>query len=266
MHLRFLVSPFFLTRTLLRRAIRKAVADTQPRGTLVDVGCGEKPHRDLFPGIETYLGIDFATFSANKDFHSGGPDFAFPENYVQDWKLPFPDAAYDHAAAFEVAEHHPRPDQLLFEMTRVIRPGGYLYLSWPFIFPLHEEPHDHFRYTHHQMARLAAAAGLTPVEFIRTGGLIPTLVTLMTHSLAVFHDRGSWRKWVSLVLYPPFLLLQYAALPFSRFGDAHTVLTYVAVLQKPAQAGSIPYGAEGHGENRDQTDSEMSVAARPAIP
>ena len=236
MRLRFLLSPFFLTRTLLRRAIRRAVDSTRPKGSLLDVGCGQKPHRDLFPEIQNYQGIDFAAFSANKDFQSGGPDVAFPENYTRDWILPFPDCAFDHAAAFEVAEHHPRPDRLLSELVRIIQPGGFIYLSWPFIFPLHEEPHDHFRYTHHQMARLAEGAGLIPREFIRTGGLVPTLVTLVTHALAVVHDRGGWRKVVSLALYPPFLLLQYAALPFCHFGDAHTVLTYVAVLQKPAAA------------------------------
>lgn len=233
MRLRFLVSPFFLTRTLLRRSIRDAVDLARPRGSLIDVGCGQKPHRDLFPEIETYHGIDFAQFSANKDFQSGGPDFAFPANYTEQWVLPFSDASYDHAAAFEVAEHHPVPSRLLGELARVVRPGGYLFLSWPFIFPLHEEPHDHFRYTHHQMTRLAHGAGLVPVHFFRTGGLIPTLVTLVSHQVAVFHDRGGWRKPVALAIYPIVLALQYAALPFTRIGSSHTVLTYVALLQKP---------------------------------
>jgi SAM-dependent methyltransferase len=233
MRLRFLISPFFLSRTLLRRAIARAVASTRPTGSLMDVGCGEKPHQDLFPGIQKYQGIDFQSFSANKDFHSGKPDYAFPPEYTKDWTLPFPDASYDHVAAFEVAEHHPQPAKLLSEIQRILRPGGYAYVSWPFIFPLHEEPHDHFRYTHHQMAFLATNAGLESVEFYRTGGLIPTLVTLICSNLAVFHDRGGWRKIAALLVYPPVLLLQYIALPFSSLGSSTTILTYVAVLRKP---------------------------------
>lgn len=234
MRLRFLVSPFFLTRTLLRRAIREAVSRTSPTGTLIDIGCGEKPHQDLFPKITRYDGIDFPSFSANKDFQSGRPDFSFPPDYTEHWKLPFADGSYDHAAAFEVAEHHPQPQRLLSEIHRVLRPGGCAFLTWPFIFPLHEEPHDHFRYTHHQMERLARAAGLEPVGFLRTGGLLPVLVTLIASNLAVFHDRGGWRKVFALLLYPPVLLAQYLALPFSEMGISTTVLTYVAILKKPS--------------------------------
>lgn len=233
MRLRFLLSPFFLSRTLLRRAIRQAVDLAKPKGSLIDIGCGQKPHRDLFPEIQTYQGIDFKAYSANKDFQSGGPDFAFPDNYTTSWRLPFEDGSYDHSVAFEVAEHHPQPAILLSEMARVTRPGGFVLLSWPFIFPLHEEPHDHFRYTHHQMSQLADRAGLTPVRFLKTGGVFPCIVTLLTHHIAVFHDRGGWRKWVGLVLYPPFLALQYLALPFSKIASETTVLTYVAILQKP---------------------------------
>ena len=57
MRLRFLVSPFFLTRTLLRRSIRDAIGVARPGGTLIDVGCGQKPHRDLFADITAKLQI-----------------------------------------------------------------------------------------------------------------------------------------------------------------------------------------------------------------
>lgn len=231
MSLRVLVSPFFLTRYLLRRALREAVAAAPATGSLIDVGCGQKPHRDLFQNVQKYDGIDFAGFSVNKDFSTGAPDFTFPPDYTTTWILPFAEGSYDHAAAFEVLEHHPEPAMALRELARVVRPGGHVYLSWPFIFPLHEEPHDYFRYTHHCLRRLADAAGLESVGFWRTGGVVPTVVTLLTGNLALFHDRGGWRRVVALLLYPAFLGLQYLALPFARMGR-QTVLSYVAVLRK----------------------------------
>lgn len=231
MSVRALISPFFLTRHLLRQAIRKAVAAAPARGSLIDVGCGEKPHRDLFPEVRPYDGIDFARFSANKDYSTGRPDFEFPADYTATWKLPFADGSYDHAAAFEVLEHHPEPALALRELARVIRPGGYLYLSWPFIFPLHEEPHDFYRYTHFALTRLGQQAGLKPVGYWRTGGVVAAVVTLLTGSLAFFHDRGGWRRAAALLMYPALLGLQYLAVPFAHI-SCRTVLSYVAVLRR----------------------------------
>jgi SAM-dependent methyltransferase len=231
MSARALVSPFFLTRHLLRGALLDALRKAPATGSLIDVGCGQKPHRDLFRDVRRYDGIDFAGFSINKDFSTGAPDFAFPDEYTSNWRLPFADASYDHAAAFEVLEHHPEPVLALRELARVIRPGGHVYLSWPFIFPLHEEPHDFFRYTHHAMERLGRAVGLEPVGFWRTGGVVPAMVTLLTGNLAMFHDRGGWCRGLALLVYPFFLLLQYASLPLAQVGN-RTVLSYVAVLRK----------------------------------
>jgi len=231
MSARVLVSPFFLTRHLLRRALQQAIRKAPATGSLLDVGCGQKPHRDLFPDLRRYDGIDFAGFSVNKDFSTGAPDFTFPADYSTTWMLPFGDASYDHAAAFEVLEHHPEPALALRELARVIRPGGQVYVSWPFIFPLHEEPHDFFRYTHHAMERLARSVGLEPIGCWRTGGVVPAVVTLLTGNLAMFHDRGGGSRLLALLVYPAFLLLQYAALPFAQVGN-RTVLSYVAVLRK----------------------------------
>jgi SAM-dependent methyltransferase len=231
MSVRVLVSPFFLTRYLLRRALREALREAPAHGVLIDVGCGEKPHRDLFTGVARYEGIDFAGFSANKDFSTGVPDYTFPDDYTQTWRLPFSAESYDHAAAFEVLEHHPEPAVALAELGRVVRVGGHIYLSWPFTFPLHEEPHDYSRHTHHAVERLAKAAGLEPLGFWRTGGAVASGVTLLTGNLAMFHDRGGWQRILALLVYPAFLGLQYAALPFSKVAD-RTVLSYVAVLRK----------------------------------
>jgi SAM-dependent methyltransferase len=232
MNLHALVSPFFLTRFRLRRAIRETATLAQPTGRLIDVGCGQMPHRDLFPGIGEYQGIDFAGFSVNKDFQTGRPDFEFPPDYTTHWRLPFADGSYDHAAAFEVVEHHPEPVLLLRELARVVRPGGYVFLSWPHIFPLHEEPHDYFRYTHYAMERMASAAGLESVRFVRTGGLLAVLVTLLTANLAQFHERGGWRGAAGVLAYPPLLLLQYLCVPFAGCVNRTTVLSYVALLRR----------------------------------
>jgi hypothetical protein len=50
------------------------------------------------------------------------------------------------------------------ELRRVLRPGGHLLLSLPFIQPAHANPDDYFRFTAEGMRELAGDAGLTVIE------------------------------------------------------------------------------------------------------
>jgi len=47
----------------------------------------------------------------------------------------------------EVLEHLPEPQRAIDEMFRVLKPGGTLLLTTRFLFPLHDAPHDYFRFT-----------------------------------------------------------------------------------------------------------------------
>jgi len=45
--------------------------------------------------------------------------------------LPFRDAAFDLALCIQLIEHTPFPEKVIAEITRVLRPGGFLFLSAP---------------------------------------------------------------------------------------------------------------------------------------
>jgi SAM-dependent methyltransferase len=47
----------------------------------------------------------------------------------------------------EVLEHLPEPQRAVDEMYRVLKPGGTLLLTTRFLFPIHDAPHDYFRFT-----------------------------------------------------------------------------------------------------------------------
>ena len=78
--------------------------------------------------------------------------------------LPFRDAAFDTVFSIAVLEHCKRPWVAIRELRRVLRPGGHLLLSLPFIQPAHANPDDYFRFTAEGMRELAGDAGLTVLE------------------------------------------------------------------------------------------------------
>ena len=64
------------------------------------------------------------------------------------------DDAFDVVLCTEVLEHLPEPQRAVDEMFRVLRPGGTLLLTTRFLFPIHDAPHDYFRFTKYGLRHL----------------------------------------------------------------------------------------------------------------
>jgi SAM-dependent methyltransferase len=89
--------------------------------------------------------------------------------------LPFTSAAFDAVVCTEVLEHVVDARFLLSELARVVRPGGRLLVSVPFVFHYHEDPRDVRRYT---PAGLRAALQQAGFDVEVAGGLGNKLTAL----------------------------------------------------------------------------------------
>jgi SAM-dependent methyltransferase len=93
--------------------------------------------------------------------------------------MPVRDSSIDAALATELLEHVPHPAPLLAEVLRVLRPGGRLFLTVPYLWPLHDVPDDQFRYTPFALERVLRDAGFGDVELRATGGWDASLAQLL---------------------------------------------------------------------------------------
>ena len=61
--------------------------------------------------------------------------------------LPFIDGCMHGVWLCAVMEHLSRPFDVADEVYRILKPGGFVLVTTPFIQPRHGSPHDYFRYT-----------------------------------------------------------------------------------------------------------------------
>lgn len=129
------------------------------QGVVVDVGCGNQPYRSMLtPAAVRYIGADVTAPGSSADVE-----------IVND-QLVLDDRVADAVLCTQVLEHSPRPQVLLCDIARVLRPGGTVVLTVPFYWPHHEEPHDYFRFTRYGLALLCEQAGLAVEEMVPCGG------------------------------------------------------------------------------------------------
>lgn len=130
-------------------------------GRLLDVGAGTKPYSPLY---ERYFSSCFSFDTSLSPHNIAGVDVI-----ASGCCLPFRSEAFDCILCTEVLEHVPEPVAVLRELNRVLRPGGRIFLTTPFLVPLHEMPYDYFRYTPSALRHMSLDAGLY-VETILSKG------------------------------------------------------------------------------------------------
>lgn len=77
--------------------------------------------------------------------------------------VPVASGSVDTVTSFQVMEHLPEPQHFLDECYRVLRPGGLLVITVPFMWQVHEAPHDYFRYTRYGLEYLLQKSGFSEI-------------------------------------------------------------------------------------------------------
>lgn len=148
------VNPFWLCR----RALALGLSDMAPRltGDVLDFGAGSQPYRSLLKNCSSYVSLEYDT----------------PQNRMRkvadifyDGKtIPVQDHSYDGILSTQTLEHVPNPDVIVAEWARVLKDGGMLLITMPFMWPEHEMPYDYQRYSSGGLRFLLERFGFEIVE------------------------------------------------------------------------------------------------------
>lgn len=131
-------------------------------GRLLDAGAGGRPYLPLYK--------EFFASTVSIDMPASPHDIAGLDVAGTLHCLPFRDGEFDCIICTEVFEHVPDPFQAMKECSRVLKPGGKLFMSTPFFNPLHEIPHDYYRYTPFAIRHMAGESKLSTAYISEKGG------------------------------------------------------------------------------------------------
>ena len=195
------------------------------RGALLDVGCGSKPFARVFDGrVSRYWGTDLAS---SRYLGASRPD-AFATAEAQ----PFRPGTFDTMLGLSMLTYLPEPLRMLEEAHRVLRLDGVLLLEFTQMAPLHDPPHDYFRFTRYGAAWLLERAGFRPVEFIPIGGLMAR-VGLSAIAALNRVNRGPTRVLTEIPVRLLYVLLQVVFELLDRlFFDPREVLAHLVVARR----------------------------------
>ncbi len=182
---------------VIRTCIWNALQACAPKfsGHLLDVGCGKKPYKNYLLSnqyIFQYTGIDIETAIIYEEAVK-------PELIWNGITMPVADNSFDTVMATEVLEHCSGPHITINEINRVLKPGGLFFFTVPFLWNLHEVPHDEFRYTPFALKRILNECGMEEIELYAHGGWNTSLAQ-MIGMWVVAAKRGNKRKrWAKLL-------------------------------------------------------------------
>ena len=177
---------------LVKWIVQKHLVETTSKyfkGSLIDIGCGTKTYQELVaPSITEHIGVDH-----EKTLHDQSNIDLFGTAY----EIPSEDNFFDSALCTAVLEHLEEPELALKECHRVLKPGGVAIYSVPFIWHLHEEPRDFYRFSKYGLKYLFEKTGFEIIEIKALSGFWVTFGQLFVYNLYRFNR--SIVKWTHII-------------------------------------------------------------------
>jgi SAM-dependent methyltransferase len=176
------------------------------KGILVDLGCGEAPYKEFFlQYADKYIGVDWTN-----TLHNSKADIVSNLNE----KIELPDQYADTIISLSVMEHLCEPQIFLNESYRILKDGGMIVLSVPWMWWIHEAPYDYFRYTPYGLKYMFEKAGFKDIHVQPVSGFF-TMWFLKMNYFSESWIRGSKiRQGVTRALLTPIWYLVQKLAPW----------------------------------------------------
>lgn len=153
-------------------------------GRLVDLGCGNVPYYGWYRDqVSEAVCVDWEHTVRGTSHLDHVADLNGPLDFLES-------NSFDTVLCTDVLEHIHAPEVLFSEMVRMTRPGGHIIVAVPFLYWIHEAPHDHHRYTEHKLRHWCKEHQLEVTGLLIYGGWPEVLFDLVYKGIDYLHLPG----------------------------------------------------------------------------
>jgi len=177
----------WLLQKITREKLGKFLEQQAFTGKTLEVGASFRPQQEYFPNTIAGDISYYPQLDVQYDAHN----------------MPFAAEEFECVVCIEVLEHCMEPQRVIDECYRLLKPNGILILTTRFMFPLHDVPHDYFRFTKYGLQHLCRRFSTVEVE--------PEAETVTT--IGVLYQRLAYQVDWKLPLTKILLLLIAKILP-----------------------------------------------------
>ncbi len=182
------------------------------KGRVFDMGCGTSPYKeDILSTASEYVGVDW-----NNSLHGSTTVDVFADLNEE---LPFEDETADTIVSFQVLEHVKEPSFFISECYRVLNKDGAIFITVPFMWHLHEEPYDYYRFTEFGLRHIFETAGFKDIKISRYCGFWPVWVLKFNYASKRLEKIG-----LKSILQPIWLIDQVIAYVLDKL-DPYSIET-----------------------------------------
>ncbi len=152
-----------------------------PDSVVLDISAGFCRNKDFFLHTQ-YVSIDLEVAS---DWNW---DFSKLDLIGDALNLPIKKNSIDMILNSSSLEHYPDPFAAFAEFSRVLKPGGFLYLDAPFTHVEHQIPHDYFRFSRYGLNYLCSRYGLAPLSITPDSSYLMGGYRMLFEALSAFKN------------------------------------------------------------------------------
>ncbi|HFU76307.1 MAG TPA: class I SAM-dependent methyltransferase [Arcobacter sp.] len=109
--------------------------------------------------------------------------------------IPVEDEHFDMVLLCEVLEHLENPEEVLNEAQRVLKKGGRVIISMPFLNAIHADPYDYQRWTDFKFQAELKKSGFSNIDIVPMGSVFAVIYDIL-------YVASSNRFYRKLFLYP----------------------------------------------------------------